>query len=182
MENTKNVENAILENLAKLKQESSSGLKFASEYDEKETDKLIEALPNFNSINKTNLEFESKREYFDEVFFKHSKLLKINSKEHSDFWTFLRKYQALMKRKPPSNTGEKSRANFTCDYSPKFNLPMSYDKRYRLNFVYKPRRETFAAYDWQGRALKVDVTDDQMKEFELIIHLYLDFCQKEKVV
>jgi HrpA-like RNA helicase len=62
----------------------------------------------------------------------------------------------------------------------RFKLPLNYDKRWRLNFVYKTKKETFAAYDWQGRAIQTDVTDQQAKEFELILHLYLDFCQKEK--
>ena len=62
----------------------------------------------------------------------------------------------------------------------RFKLPLNYDKRWRLNFVYKSKKETFAAYDWQGKAIQTDVTDQQAKEFELILHLYLDFCQKEK--
>lgn len=28
----------------------------------------------------------------------------------------------------------------------------------------------------------MDVSQEQFEEFEFIIHLYLDFCQKEKVI
>jgi len=36
-------------------------------------------------------------------------------------------------------------------------------------------------YDALGNSIKLNVTEDQFNEFEFIIHLYLDFCQKEKV-
>ena len=35
---------------------------------------------------------------------------------------------------------------------------------------------------FKGHQTKLNVTDEQFEEFEFIIHLYLDFCQKEKVL
>ncbi len=168
MEDTQSLQDAILSNLSKLKPVPQNQI---------ENETITEA-PNFNQIQRSTFDFESQRAYFDQVYFKSSKLFKISSKEHTDFWSFVKKYQALMKRRQALNTNtfDTSKTSF----SPILNLPIHYDRRYHINFVYKPRKETFAAYDWQGRAVQTTVTDAQAAEFELIIHLYMDFCQKEK--
>ena len=169
----KSIENAILENLNKLKAEEK-------QEDETKSDELIKDLEKLSS-QPSHFDFESKRSYFDQVYFKNSKLFKIGSKEHADFWTFLKKYQALMKRKPTQQTSSQTNPLNT-EYSQEFHHPLNYDKRWRLNFVYKPAKSKFSMYDWQGNALKVEATEDQLKEFEMIIHYFLDFRQKEKVI
>ena len=69
-----------------------------------------------------------------------------NSKEYTEFWSFLRKYQALVKRRQ-SNLVD---ASSVSQYSTKFNLPLKYEKRWRLNFVYKPNRFHLTTYDASG--------------------------------
>jgi hypothetical protein len=83
-----------------------------------------------------------------------------------------------MKRKPKNADNNKST---TTQYSSKFNLPLKYNKRWRLNFVYHPNKTHMTTYDALGNSIKLNVTEDQFNEFEFILHLYLDFCQKEKV-
>lgn len=168
MEDTKSVEDAILSNLARLKPPPNPP----------DDESLSTEPPNFNRIQRTTFDFESRRAFFDQVYFKSSRLFKISSQEHTDFWSFVKKYQALMKRRQSTATPQD--LTKPSSFSAKLHLPLPYDRRYHINFVYKPRKETFAAYDWQGRALEAKVTDEQAAEFELIIHLYMDFCQKEK--
>ena len=88
----------------------------------------------------------------------------------------------------------------TSQYSPKLKLPLKYEKRWRLNFVYKPNKLSLSSYDAfgtfrtisvsnyfflfffkKGNKIKAELNEDQFNEFEFIIHFYLDFCQKEKV-
>ena len=103
------------------------------------------------------------------------------SKEHSDFWSFLSKYQNLLKRKANSTAPSASTAKLSESFSDKLNLPLKYDKRWRLNFVYKPNKtEQSGAYDAFGNRTKFECSEEKLREFEFIIHLYLDFCQKEK--
>ena len=80
-----------------------------------------------------------------------------------------------------STNAEKSTAQQQ-QLSEVFRLPRKYDKRWRLNFVYKPNRKTtLSAYDAFGNKVRTECTDEQLQEFEFIMHIYLDFCQKEKV-
>jgi hypothetical protein len=75
--------------------------------------------------------------------------LKSNSKEYNEFWSFLRKYQALLKRRPPPSLSTTS-AQLNNQYSAKFNLPLKYDKRWRLNFLLKLNRSHLTTYDASG--------------------------------
>lgn len=170
---TKSVDNAILDNLNKLKPQKED-----KNEEEIKPDDLIKDLGKFSN-QPSHFDFESKRSYFDEVYFKNSKLFKIGSKEHADFWTFLKKYQSLMKRKAPHTSSQTD--PLTTDYSQRFHHPLNYNKRWRLNFVYKPSKSNFSMYDWQGNSLKTKATEEQLSEFEMIIHYFLDFRQKEKV-
>lgn len=179
---SENLENAILSNLEKLKKESQISTADNEAEDLKETEKLVGKLTRVTDVKRSDFDFESKRAFFDEVYFKHSKIFRPNCKEYTDFWAFVKKYQAMMKRRPAAaaKEGSKSTRVVVGELSARFHLPVSYDKRWRLNFVYRSKKETFAAYDWQGKAITTDVSEEQLKEFELIVHLYLDFCQKEK--
>ena len=75
-----------------------------------------------------------------------------NSKEHAEFWTFLRKYQALsMRRDVQMKTTFDAKVSQT--FSEKFNLPKIYDKSYRFSFVI-PEIEPISRvkYDAFGKA------------------------------
>ena len=53
-----------------------------------------------------------------------------------------------MKRK--TQQIEPKHANQKEQYSKIFKLPMKYDKRWRLNFVYKPNKLNVHTYDYSG--------------------------------
>lgn len=66
-------------------------------------------------------------------------------------------------------------------YSALFGLPLNYDKRWRLNFVYKPNKSMhMSQYDAFGNKIKVEISEDKFTEFEFILHIFIDFGQKEK--
>ena len=126
-----------------------------------------------------------------------------NSKEHAEFWTFLRKYQALsMRRDVQMKTSFDQKVSQT--FSDKFNLPKIYDKSYRFNFVipdiepasrvkydafgrvrFWDSSSSFPAnlspFSIPGNEVKQKVPEERIKEFKFIVQLYLDFMQKEKV-
>jgi len=64
-------------------------------------------------------------------------------------------------------------------------LPMIYMVNMNLSFYNgydcKIKRLLYFWF-WKGQQTKLNVSDEQFEEFEFIIHLYLDFCQKEKVI
>jgi hypothetical protein len=97
-------DNAILSNLEKLKQESYSIAGATDENEQKESEKLAEKLTRVTEVKRSDFDFESKRLFFDDVYFKSSKIFRVNSKEYNDFWDFVKKYQAMMKRRPASQS------------------------------------------------------------------------------
>jgi hypothetical protein len=77
-------------------------------------------------------------------------VLSSKSKEHEDFWGFLKKYQALMRKRGQQakvGTGASDSSN---KLSEAFKLPLKYDKQWRLNFVYKPNKSNMSTYDAFG--------------------------------
>jgi hypothetical protein len=127
-----------------------------------------------------------------------------HSKEHQDFWNFLKKYQAIMRKRGQQAKIGTSDSDSSNKLSEIFKLPLRYDKRWRLNFVYKPNKLNMMSYDalglyffinlsifiyeiyfqnsFLGNQLKFDCSDEQFQEFEFIIHLFLDYRQKENVI
>ena len=80
------IEGAILKNLEKLKESTNfeSDQKTTSTNENPQTvteeiieDKFIENLPRFQELKRSHLDFESKRWYFDQIYFKNSKLIKM---------------------------------------------------------------------------------------------------------
>lgn len=73
-EEEKSVENAIFESLEKLRQEA-----FADE-EEDDPDELVKELPSIKqpspSDNTQVFDFVAHRSFFDEIYFKHSRLIK----------------------------------------------------------------------------------------------------------
>lgn len=88
---------------------------------------------------------------------------------------FLRKYQNLIRRKQPSTNRE------LVSFSKLLKLPLKYEKCWRFNLIYKANKSHIATYDFHGNKKEIEINDEESQEFEFIIHLYLDFCQKEKV-
>jgi ATP-dependent RNA helicase DHX34 len=73
-----------------------------------------------------------------------------------------------------------SKSALSNDYSKEYKLPLKYDKRWRLNFIYESIKSKVSNYDAAGNQIKTNIDNKKLDEFELIIHLYFDFCQKEK--
>jgi hypothetical protein len=186
MEVSNELEEKIFANLESIRKSasnkvepSSSNVTQTNENDVDDPDLLLQKLPKLENRGSW-FDFESKRAYFDDVYFTKSRFFPKNSKENQDFWTFLRKYQALMKRKA-SETRPTGQNKCKIEFSEKLKMPLSYDKRWRLNFVYNSNKSNAnASYDSFGNTVKQAVTEEQHQEFEFIIHLYLDFLQKEK--
>lgn len=72
----KKLEKDILSNLNILKDSAKNEQKDDAEEVEEEAIS-VEKLPIFENIAKTNFDFESKRFYFDEIYFQNSKLIKM---------------------------------------------------------------------------------------------------------
>ncbi|CAF1064378.1 unnamed protein product, partial [Brachionus calyciflorus] len=182
------IEKSVFQSLNKFKDDLlKNDIDVNNEESEDENpDNLIKELSKLNQPAKISgseskdFDFIQNKSFFDEIFFKNSKLFKIGSKEHTDFWSFLSKYQNLIKKKSASLPSI-SQSSETNSFSPNLKLPLKYDKRWRLNFVYKPNKsDQSGAYDALGNKIKFECSQEKMKEFEFIIHLYLDFLQKEK--
>ena len=177
---SKEIENSIIKNLESIRKETISN---ENETKTDNTESLIEE--RLNNLNKsittgTLFDFESNRAHFDDIYFSNSRFFKIKTKENNDFWIFLKKYQALMKRKQPPTHQQSSSSSEANQYSDNLKLPLKYDKRWRLNFIYNPNKTSLSSFDSFGNKLKHQIADEHYQEFEFIIHLYLDFCQKEK--
>jgi hypothetical protein len=99
-----------------------------------------------------------------------------------DFWKFVRKYQLFQQRhKPPVKPVDthQQRSNI-------LNLPLIYDRKYRLNVsvsISKSITHAEPRYDMTGeRIVEYDrLSPTRLTEFQSIIEYYLDFNQKEKV-
>jgi hypothetical protein len=78
----KKIQNAILSNLNEIKESvdlSQNKEEDDSQINEDDPDELINALSKFEKITKAHsvFDYESKRSYFDEIYFKNSKLFKM---------------------------------------------------------------------------------------------------------
>ena len=83
---SKTLENAILRNLEKIRDLSSEGDKEAQmnskqEVDSKDfkddPDELIKTLPKMENFVGSAFNFESRKQFLDEIYFKNSKLIKM---------------------------------------------------------------------------------------------------------
>ena len=106
-----------------------------------------------------------------------------NSKEHTEFWTFYKKYQALIKRKPPS-ASVKADPQQTNKLSNVFKLPQAFDNRWRLNFAYKPNKKEYSSYDSHGFSIcfLIFFSDRiSLSSSVLLISIYLFFFSRKVI-
>ena len=71
------------------------------------------------------------------------------SKAHDDFWIFLKKYDGLKRRKSSNSSVKQSTDRIV---SPKYKLPVVYDKRWRFNFFYQAHKSNISTYDAHGKS------------------------------
>jgi hypothetical protein len=74
MENEAEIENVILSNLKKLKEESNVGAD--DHVTEDNPDDLVKEIPKFR-VKDDEFDYFSKKSFLDEIYFKDSKLLKM---------------------------------------------------------------------------------------------------------
>jgi ATP-dependent RNA helicase DHX34 len=89
----------------------------------------------------------------------------------SDFWLFLTKYEALLRRNGQSVLGIATEVPATNEI-----IPREFNKGFLLNLKLKPSKNQIGSVDDDGRA----IGDQKMKIFTTIIKHYLDFKQKER--
>ncbi|CAF3255377.1 unnamed protein product [Rotaria socialis] len=100
-----------------------------------------------------------------------------------DFWKFVQKYQLFQQRRkqPPKSTSpdaDQQQSNI-------LNIPIVYEKKYRLNFsitINKSTIQNVPRYDMTGEKI-IDhhrLSPTRLAEFKSIIEYYFDFNQKEK--
>ncbi|KAG5680272.1 hypothetical protein PVAND_009791 [Polypedilum vanderplanki] len=91
----------------------------------------------------------------------------------ADFWLFLTKYEALLKRSMQSVLSIKTEAPQTDSI-----IPSNYDKNYLMNFKLKPSKNqmTPTSFDNEGKS----IDDKKVEIFLTIVRHYLDFKQKER--
>lgn len=139
---------------------------------------------------KRGIDWEEHRATLDELFFRNYDLIKRGSQEYNDFWVFLERYEAFHKRhmdKPPKED-DSSKKKTSC----KLGLPISYDRRYRINVALLSKDVTdVTQYSTSGskrvysssskrRGNGGDLSREEFSEFKSILLFYIDFCQKQK--
>ncbi|XP_068709593.1 probable ATP-dependent RNA helicase DHX34 [Montipora foliosa] len=139
---------------------------------------------------KGGIDWEEHRATLDELFFRNYDLIKRGSQEYNDFWVFLERYEAFHKRhmdKPPKEE-DSSKKKTSC----KLGLPISYDRRYRINVALLSKDVTdVTQYSTSGskrvysssskrRGNGGDLSREEFSEFKSILLFYIDFCQKQK--
>jgi len=133
--------------------------------------------------------WEDHRATLDELFFRSCDLIKRGSQEYKDFWLFLERYEAFHQRhveKQPREKGTKERT------SSKLGLPLSYDRRYKINVALLSKDVTDVTqysttgskrvYSFSGKGGRNSggLSNKEFSEFKSILLFYIDFCQKQK--
>eukprot|EP01134_Creolimax_fragrantissima_P003107 CFRG3107T1 len=124
---------------------------------------------------------EGMRDELDHAVFSHGdSFIKINTKQHEDFWLFVRKIAGMKSRRP--NTLLRKKTSPTYDHVdtgiPKrtaikrFNLPSDYSARYRINcsVLLPPRRQIMD---------DMKISEDTYEAFVSQIHQYAHFLQTQ---
>ena len=73
----KRLESSVLSKLQKLKNELNEENKDSVNEQQEEEPISIEKLPVFENISNTHFDFESKRFYFDDIYFSNSKIIRM---------------------------------------------------------------------------------------------------------
>ena len=130
------------------------------------------------------IDFDKYRAKLAKIFFRTEDFIQYRSKEYTEFWQFLYKYQAVEKAKMErrKESCSSSSSVFPSDIS-SLGISPVYDKTLNLGFQLLPEdakdllnRISFQDYDYDEHIL----TEKIVKEFQFILTLYLELLQKEK--
>jgi hypothetical protein len=124
-----------------------------------------------------SVEDEFNFSFIDHKRFFHRVLLGYNITEQlvddpSDFWLFLTKYEALLKRSGQSVLGIKIETPQSSSL-----IPTDFNKNYLMNIRLRPSKNQMNASNYDDDK-KID--DNKVKIFLTIVRHYLDFKQKER--
>ena len=123
------------------------------------------------------------------------------SKEHTDFWTFLQRYQRFTSTHsatPSSSSSSSSKSSKGQsskhrkkdsdreDVTPKFGLPRTYDRSYRIGLSVMPPDLAYRLRGVQERRRQEGrrdspLTDEHLTQFRTILRHFINFQQKQKV-
>ena len=114
--------------------------------------------------------------FLDNKHFFHRVLMGYNIGEQlvdepSDFWLFLAKYEALLRRNGQSVLTIATEIPTTSEM-----IPKEFNKGFLMNLKLKPSKNHIESRDDNGRP----IDDNKMKIFSTIVKHYLDFKQKER--
>lgn len=119
------------------------------------------------------------------------------SRDHSDFWTFFKRYQQFTSRNASSSrerseegshggSGHKKLHKSDQQVSPKFGLPRMYDRSYRIGFSVVPAdlgyrlRMVQEKRKEEGKG-KSPITERHLTYFRTVLRHFINFQQKRKV-
>lgn len=89
----------------------------------------------------------------------------------SDFWLFLSKYEALLRRSGQSVLAIKTDIPHTSE-----TIPKEYHKNFLMNLKLKPSKNQTGSFNDEGKT----IDESKVKIFLIIVTHYLDFKQKER--
>lgn len=134
--------------------------------------------------------WEDHRSSLDDLFFRDCDLIKRGSQDYKDFWLFLERYEAFNKRHVEKHHRDKDSKLRT---SSKLGLPLSYDRRYKINVALLSKdvtdvtgysttgtKKVYSISDKHGRHNSRELSKEDFLEFKSILLYYIDFCQKQK--
>ena len=129
-----------------------------------------------NKSEKATEEEEVNFSFLDNKRFFHRLLMGYNISEQlvddpNDFWLFLSKYEALLRRSGQSVLAIKTDVPHTSD-----TIPKEYHKNYLINLKLKPSKNQTGSFNDDGKT----VDETKVKIFLIIVTHYLDFKQKER--
>ncbi|XP_071946737.1 probable ATP-dependent RNA helicase DHX34 [Antedon mediterranea] len=105
--------------------------------------------------------WEQYRHLLDRIFFTNEHRIRRGSSEHDDFWNFFLRYQTFQSKRKQSSKSKDS------DATGKIKEQNVDDELKYYSLICRDR--------------ETDLTPQHFKEFKLVIKMYLDFCEKQKV-
>ncbi|XP_035824394.1 probable ATP-dependent RNA helicase DHX34 isoform X2 [Aplysia californica] len=130
-----------------------------------------------------NFDFLKYKTSLGKIFFRDSTFSNITqrgSKEHDDFWAFVKRYLDFQRKKAEKGKDDKAKAS--AKSRGQMNLPQNYDVQYKINISFVCR--DFDVFLKKNRLVdyqtEKELTRDRVAQFRSILIHYLDFQQKQK--
>lgn len=165
----------------------NSSIKESHSNNDKNSKKLLEKTnESEDSEDEILFEWEVYRRDLNCMFFQDDSVIQRGTENYTDFWKFLKKYQALQRQKKIRSMCAKENdddGRDSIEVSKLYELPKKYDKRYNINFALNITDADNLLKKLPPRDLDEGIktlSRKKIMEFKYIILLYLDFLQKQK--